>query len=85
MRRSSLALRLVLYAAIWTTAALVITGVVLHQLFLDHVRHGFDAVLTEHLAELVAVSGIGPEGDFELHRLPADPAFQRLAPAATGR
>lgn len=78
MRRSSLTLRLVLGAAVWTVAALGITGVVLHQLFLDHIRRSFDSVLIEQLAELVAVSGIGPDGDFELHRLPADSAFQRL-------
>jgi signal transduction histidine kinase len=77
MRPSSLAVRLVLGAGIWTAAALLTTGIVLHQLFLDHVRRGFDAVLSEHLWELIAVAGIGPEGDFELHRLPIDPVFQR--------
>jgi signal transduction histidine kinase len=78
MRRSSLTLRLVLGAAVWTTAALAITGVVLHQLFLDHVRRSFDAVVTEHLSELIAVAGVGAEGDFELHNLPIDPGFHRL-------
>src|SRR5262245_15298868 len=77
MRRSSLALRLVLAAAVWTTAALGMAGLLLQQLFLDYLRRNFDSSVTEQLSELAGSATIGPDGEFALARLPILPAFQR--------
>ena len=50
--RGSLRLRLLIGAAVWIAAALLIAGVILAHLFEDHVHHRFAAELGHHLDQL---------------------------------
>jgi signal transduction histidine kinase len=76
-RSHSLALRLVVGGALWIALALGVGGVLLHELFRDHVERGFDARLEVLLEALVAVAEIDDEGTLSLGALPGEPRFER--------
>lgn len=74
---NSLSFRLAAGAALWITAALVVTGLVLSGLFRDYVERGFERQLAMQLDRLSSVSEIGPGGGIELKRLFSDPRFEK--------
>ncbi|MFP6731897.1 MAG: ATP-binding protein [Alphaproteobacteria bacterium] len=77
MKINSLSFRLAAGAALWITAALVVTGFVLSGLFRDYVERGFEQQLAMQLDRLSSVSEIGPGGALELKRLFSDPRFEK--------
>jgi len=77
MRSWSLALRLVLYAALWIAAALIAGGIVLSSLFRESVERSFDARLVVLLESLVAASEVSPEGEVVLIRAIGEPRFEQ--------
>ncbi len=74
---NSLSFRLAAGAALWITAALVVTGLVLTGFFRDYVERSFEQQLALHLDRLSAVSEVGPGGAIELKRLFSDPRFDQ--------
>lgn len=74
----SLALRLVLGAAIWIGLGLLVGGLVLSALFRDYVERSFDARLLVLLESLIAVSEIDAEGGLVLTRAVGEPRFERI-------
>jgi signal transduction histidine kinase len=77
MRSRSLALRLVLFAALWIAAALVAGGVVLSSLFRESVERSFDARLVVLLESLVAASEVAADGTVGLIRAIGEPRFEQ--------
>src|SRR5262245_64123912 len=67
-RLNSLALRLVLAAALWIGAALLAGGLALSTIFRDYAERNFDARLTVLLESLVAVTELDEEGHPQLTR-----------------
>lgn len=76
MRLNSLAVRLLLGAAIWSIAALAAGGLVLSSLFRDHVERSFDARLELVLDALIADIEVTPEGALVAERPPAESLFE---------
>lgn len=75
--RGSLRLRLLIGAAVWIAAALLIAGVILAHLFADHVHHRFAAELGHHLDQLAAGLDIDADGKPVIVRALSDPRFAR--------
>jgi len=73
----SLRLRLLLGAAVWIVAALLIAGVILARLFADHVHQRFAAELGHHLDQLAAGLEIDAAGKPVIVRALSDPRFER--------
>ncbi len=73
----SLRLRLLVGAAIWIVAALVIAGLVLAELFARHVHDRFATELGHHLDQLAAGLQIDAAGEPVLARRLSDPRFVR--------
>lgn len=73
----SLNLRLMLGATLWITAALVITGFVLTELFRNHVEINFDQDMHDQLEELLSLAEVDVSGKTMLTRHPVDPRFNR--------
>jgi signal transduction histidine kinase len=76
-RFNSLALRLVLAAALWIAAALLAGGVALSAIFRDYASRSFDARLTVLLESLVAVTELDEEGSPRLTRGVGEPRFDQ--------
>jgi signal transduction histidine kinase len=74
---NSLALRLILAAALWMGAALLGGGLVLSAVFRDYVERGFDGRLTMLMESLVAVTTLDDEGRPQLSRGVVDPRFDQ--------
>ncbi len=74
---NSLSFRLAAGAALWITAALMVTGLVLSGLFRDYVERDFERQLAMQLDRLSSVSEVGPGGAIELKRLFSDPRFEK--------
>ncbi len=78
MRPRSLALRLVLGAALWIAAALVAGGVVLSSLFRESVERSFDARLVVLLETLVIASEVARDGTLTLNGPIGEPRFDQV-------
>lgn len=76
MKVNSLAVRLLLGAAIWSIAALAIGGLVLSSLFRAHVEESFDSRLALLLDSLAAGIEVADGGGLELVRAPAESLFE---------
>jgi signal transduction histidine kinase len=74
-RYNSLALRLVLAAALWIGAALLIGGLVLSAIFRDYAERTFDGRLTVLLDSLIAVTELDDQGRPKLTRGLGEPRF----------
>ena len=74
-RYNSLALRLVLAAALWIGAALLIGGLVLSAIFKDYAERTFDGRLTVLLDSLIAVTELDEQGRPKLTRGIGEPRF----------
>ncbi len=74
-RYNSLALRLVLAAALWIGAALLIGGLVLSAIFRDYAERTFDGRLTVLLDSLIAVTELDEQGRPKLTRGIGEPRF----------
>ena len=77
MKLNSLALRLVLAAACWIAAALLVGGILLSAVFRDYVERGFDTRLVVLLESLVAVTTLDSEGRPQLTRGLGEPRFDQ--------
>ncbi len=77
MLRNSLTLRLLATSIAWVGATLLVTAVLLVVLFRGHIEQRFEALLLDHLEELVAVSELTPEGTLQMTWRPSDPRFNR--------
>ena len=75
--RKSLTLRLILTSSVWVVATLLVTAVLLVVLFRGHIEQRFEALLHDHLEELVAAGELTPEGLFSMTWRPSDPRFNR--------
>jgi signal transduction histidine kinase len=76
-RYNSLALRLVLGAAVWIGATLVVGGLLLSAIFADYAERNFDARLTVLLESLVAVTELDANGQPQLTRGIGEPRFDQ--------
>lgn len=74
---NSLSLRIIVSGAIVVTLTLFITAILLVYLFREHIEEQFDALLFDHIEELVAASKFSPDGSFILNWYPLDPRFHK--------
>jgi signal transduction histidine kinase len=74
-RYNSLALRLVLAAALWIGAALLVGGLILSAIFRDYAERTFDGRLTVLLDSLIAVTELDDQGRPKLTRGIGEPRF----------
>ncbi|HUL06171.1 MAG TPA: sensor histidine kinase [Candidatus Acidoferrum sp.] len=74
-RYNSLALRLVLAAALWIGATLLIGGLILSAIFKDYAERTFDGRLTVLLDSLIAVTELDDQGRPKLTRGIGEPRF----------
>lgn len=77
MKIKSLAFRLVIGAALWITAAVLVGGVLLSAVFRGYAERAFDAQLSVLLDALVAASNAKPDGDIAIARGPDEPRFEQ--------
>jgi signal transduction histidine kinase len=77
MMRNSLTLRLVATSLAWVGATLLVTAVLLVVLFRGHIEQHFEALLLDHLEELVSATEMTPEGTLQMTWRPSDPRFNR--------
>ena len=77
MALHSIRIRLIFGSGFWIVGALVITGLILTQLFRDHVERGFDARLNAHMLELLVLIEVAPEGSAALAGFPTNPDFDQ--------
>ena len=76
MAITSISGRLIVGASLWIMAALAIAAVFLTAQFRDHVERALDADLQDHIAELLTLVVVDPNGQSRLARHPVDPRFQ---------
>jgi len=74
---NSLSLRLIATSFVWVGATLLVTAVLLVVLFREHIEQRFEAMLLDHLEELVSASELTPEGTLQMTWRPSDPRFNR--------
>jgi len=77
MMRNSLTLRLIATSFAWVGVTLLVTAVLLVVLFRGHIEQRFEALLLDHLEELVSASELTPEGILQMTWRPSDPRFNR--------
>ena len=77
MKTDTIAFRLIAGAALWLGLALVVSGLALAALFVDHVERGFDRRISILLESLVAVAEISPAGDLQISDPPGEPRFRQ--------
>lgn len=75
--RNSLSLRIIVSGALVVSLTLLITATLLVYQFRNHIEQHFDALLFDHIEELVAASKLSPDGAFELIWSPLDPRFHK--------
>lgn len=78
MRYKSLTKRIITYSGSWVIMALIIVGLLLVYLYLDHVAQHYDEHVNMHLEELTEASRLSPDGTFSLAFLPSDPRYHEL-------
>jgi signal transduction histidine kinase len=74
-RTGSLTRRMIVVAAVWITALLVIGGFALDRVLTRSIVDSFDNQLTFILNSMIASSEIGPDGEVRFNRPPADQRF----------
>jgi signal transduction histidine kinase len=77
MKPDSLAFRLAAGAAIWCTAGLLVSGLVLASLFRETIEQGFDQRLAALLESLIAASEARPDNQVDLIRPLGEPRFSQ--------
>ena len=77
MSFGSLRLRLLLAAASFILAAIVLSGLGLTVLFERHVERWIDGELGTHLDQLIAGLDTGPDNELVVARPPVDPRFEQ--------
>jgi len=75
--RNSLTLRLIATSFAWVGVTLLVSAVLLVVLFRGHIEQRFEALLLDHLEELVSASELTPEGTLQMTWRPSDPRFNR--------
>jgi signal transduction histidine kinase len=76
MRANSLALRLFLWATVWTVVILIITGIALSTLYRHAVERAFDRRLDVYLRTLVADVASPEEGNDKFPQSIGEPLFE---------
>lgn len=76
MKRTSLRLRLLVAAGIFSLTAMVVAALGLSWLFERHVSQWADAELTAHMDRLIAGIDRGADGKLAVVRAPGDPRFE---------
>jgi hypothetical protein len=76
MRANSLALRLFLWATVWTVVILIVTGVALSSLYRHAVERAFDRRLDVYLRTLVADVASPEEGAEKFPQSIGEPLFE---------
>jgi len=76
MRANSLALRLFLWAAGWTLAIILVTGIILSSLYREGVERAFDGRLQVYLRTLVADLAAPDVADDKLAQGVSEPLFE---------
>ena len=74
---NSLTLRLIATSFVWVGVTLLVTAVLLVVLFRGHIEQRFEAMLLDHLEELVSASELTPQGALQMTWRPSDPRFNR--------
>src|SRR4051812_36184149 len=74
----SLRARLVIGAAIWITIGVSAAGIFIAALFKEYATSLVDDELREHMAELVSLVDVNPEGRPELYRPLSDPLYSQI-------
>jgi len=74
---NSLSLRIIISGAVVVIVTLLITAILLVYQFREHIEEHFDALLFDHLEELVVASKLSPDGSFKLNWHPLDPRFHK--------
>jgi len=69
--------RLIVAAGVWIAVALLVTGLLLGELFRRHLSETFDADLHTHQMEMLALIEPDAEGAPRLRHHPADPRFTK--------
>lgn len=72
----SVSFRLILLSTAWIVVALLVGGVVLSQLFRNHVETAFDKSLVGHIEELLSFAEV-VDGKLGMRRHPSDPEYLR--------
>src|ERR1700690_4293557 len=76
MRANSLALRLFIWATVWTVVVLIITGIALSTLYRHAVERAFDRRLDVYLRTLVADVASPEEGGDKFPQSIGEPLFE---------
>ena len=71
----SLSRRMIVVAALWITALLLLGGFALDRVLTASIVRNFDEQLSYVLNSMVAASEIGPDGEVRFNRPPADQRF----------
>jgi len=74
-RTGSLTRRMIVIAAVWIVALLLIGGFALDRVLSRSIVDSFDNQLTFVLNSMIASSEIGPDGEVHFNRPPADQRF----------
>ena len=74
-RVGSLTRRMIVVAALWITALLLMGGFALDRVLSSSIVDNFDEQLTNILNAMIAASEIGPDGEVRFNRPPADQRF----------
>ena len=78
MSKASINQRLLVLGTIWTSLALLATGLVLTAMFENHVIKEFEATLEDQAHEILELVAVGADGRISLKRHPIDPRFNRV-------
>jgi signal transduction histidine kinase len=77
MKRSSIAVRLVVASLFWISGALLVGNFVLSALFRGYVEDAFDDRLEDFQESLIGSADLDADGRVVLKRAPAEPRFDR--------
>lgn len=77
MLNDSLKGRLIISSLLWIVSTLILTGALLVFLFEGYIERRFDAILVDHLEELVAASAVTEGNGLRLAWRPVDPDFEQ--------
>ena len=74
---NSLAFRIAFFGMLIGATTLLITAILLVVVFRVHIEKHFDALLFDHIEELVAASKTNPDGKLQLSWQPRDPRYHQ--------
>jgi signal transduction histidine kinase len=78
MGRKSLALRIISLSGAWIVMALVVTAILLVNIYRDHAARYYDEHVSMHLEELFEATELGADGTIALKYYPSDPRYNEF-------